>query len=130
VAGTALRKQTLATKRLSTQYSRRDEKTKPRFNKRFTRLPESVAAREILDHLDDLLTARRRGRISRAFAEKIMLAFTQVNDYRYCRYGHLHMALQAGVSELEIHILKVTSERSPRKNRSPGLAQHYDRRSS
>lgn len=65
-----------------------------------------VANRDIFGHLDDLLAARRRGRISPAFAEKIMLSVTQVNDRRYCRYGHLHMALQAGVSEPEIqHLL-------------------------
>jgi len=48
------------------------------FNKRFyTVAGFLVATREIYDHLDDILAARRWGRISRAFAEKIMLAVTK-----------------------------------------------------
>jgi AhpD family alkylhydroperoxidase len=44
----------------------------------------------------------RSGRVSRAFAEKIMLAVTQVNGCRYCAYGHSRMALREGVAPEEI----------------------------
>ncbi|MFN2290412.1 MAG: carboxymuconolactone decarboxylase family protein [Anaerolineae bacterium] len=44
----------------------------------------------------------RSGRVSRAFAEKIMLAVTEVNGCRYCAYGHTRMALKEGVSPEEI----------------------------
>jgi AhpD family alkylhydroperoxidase len=44
----------------------------------------------------------RSERVSRAFAEKIMLAVTQVNGCRYCAYGHTRMALKEGVSPEEI----------------------------
>ncbi len=46
-------------------------------------------------------TARSK-RVSRAFAEKIMLAVSQVNGCRYCAYGHTRMALKQGVSPEEI----------------------------
>jgi AhpD family alkylhydroperoxidase len=98
------------------------------FNKRlYTVCGFLVATRDIFGHLDDLLAARQRGSISRAFAEKIMLSVTQVNDCRYCRYGHLHMALQAGVSEPEIQHLLIGDLGTFPKEESIALAfaQHY-----
>jgi len=53
-------------------------------------------------HSRDLLAARREPRIDRAFAERLMLAVTQVNDCRYCRFFHARMALRAGVSPQEL----------------------------
>jgi len=53
----------------------------------------------------ELSTARRGGRVSPAFAERIMLAVTAVNQCRYCSYGHTRMALQAGLTEEEIQLL-------------------------
>jgi AhpD family alkylhydroperoxidase len=52
-----------------------------------------------------LRAAARGGRVSKAFAERIMLAVTQVNGCRYCHYGHTRAALRAGVSEAEIRSL-------------------------
>jgi AhpD family alkylhydroperoxidase len=62
---------------------------------------------DLFRHLDDLVGAVRRKRISRAFAEKIMLAVTQVNDCRYCRYVHTRTALKVGVSPDELRQMLV-----------------------
>lgn len=48
------------------------------------------------------LAAARNGLLDGAFAEKIMLAVTQVNDCRYCRYAHSRSALREGVSAEEL----------------------------
>ena len=44
----------------------------------------------------------RGERIAPAFAEKIMLAVTGVNDCTYCSYSHTRSALARGVDEAEI----------------------------
>ncbi|MDX9991200.1 MAG: carboxymuconolactone decarboxylase family protein [Anaerolineales bacterium] len=76
------------------------------FNKRIYSLPAfREAVREIISHFDELRAAFRAGRIGKAFAEKIMLAVTQVNGCRYCSYGHSRAALAAGVSEAELQQL-------------------------
>jgi AhpD family alkylhydroperoxidase len=79
----------------------------PSFNKRFytprTFLRDLWA---ILSHLSAFKDTARSQRVSRAFAEKIMMAVTEVNGCRYCSYFHTRMALQAGVTPDEIgHIL-------------------------
>ena len=61
-----------------------------------------AASREIFDHLEELRAAARSRRISRAFAEKIMVVVSQVNGCRYCSYGHARAALAAGVSSEEL----------------------------
>ena len=58
--------------------------------------------REVLSGLPSFSDTARSGRVSRAFAEKIMLAVTQVNGCRYCAFGHTRMALKEGVSPEEI----------------------------
>ena len=58
--------------------------------------------REIVCHLPQFRNAARSGRVSRAFAEKIMMAVTQVNGCRYCVYFHTKLALQEGVPPDEI----------------------------
>jgi len=60
---------------------------------------------EIFAHIEDLRKAARGGRVSKAFAEKIMLVVSQVNGCRYCNYGHTKAALAAGISEQEIRQL-------------------------
>jgi len=60
---------------------------------------------DVLAHVDDLRAASRGGLVDRAFAERIMLAVTQVNGCRYCSYGHTRMALRAGMGEKEIRSL-------------------------
>jgi len=63
------------------------------------------AVREIVAHFDDLRAASRGGRLSKPFAEKIMLTVTRVNGCRYCSYGHARAALAVGVSEIELQQL-------------------------
>lgn len=76
------------------------------FNKRiFTLATFAASARDLFAHLDGLQAAFTQRRISRPFAEKIMMTVTQVNGCRYCSYAHTRMALQAGVSESELHDL-------------------------
>lgn len=58
--------------------------------------------KEILSGLRSFRDTVRSGRVSRAFAEKIMLAVTQVNGCRYCAYGHTRWALREGVAPEEI----------------------------
>lgn len=74
------------------------------FNRRVYRSPDEFtnAIRDVLAHTDDLKSAARGKRVDRAFAEKIMLAVTQVNGCRYCDYGHTKAALKEGVHEDEI----------------------------
>ncbi|MBN1660550.1 MAG: carboxymuconolactone decarboxylase family protein [Anaerolineae bacterium] len=61
--------------------------------------------RQIAAHMGDFRQAARSGRVSRTFAEKIMLAVTAVNGCRYCAYGHSRWALEAGVEPGEIERL-------------------------
>jgi AhpD family alkylhydroperoxidase len=83
-----------------------DFMNKPTFNKRiFNFSTFAASARVLFAQLDELHLALTQHRISRAFSEKIMLAVTQVNGCRYCSYAHVRMALQAGVSELELRDL-------------------------
>jgi AhpD family alkylhydroperoxidase len=57
---------------------------------------------EILASASDFRRTARSGRISRAFAEKIMMAVTGVNDCRYCARFHAKLALKEGVPPDEI----------------------------
>jgi AhpD family alkylhydroperoxidase len=59
--------------------------------------------RQLVAHLPAFRRAARSGRVSRAFAEKIMLAVTAVNDCRYCARFHTRLARHEGVSLDEIH---------------------------
>lgn len=52
----------------------------------------------ILLSFPSILETARSRRVSRSFAEKIMLVVTQVNGCRYCDYGHTRMAVRSGVS--------------------------------
>jgi AhpD family alkylhydroperoxidase len=56
----------------------------------------------MLDHLDDVRAAHRSGRVDKAFAERIMLAVTNVNGCRYCDYFHARQALTVGIDEAEL----------------------------
>jgi AhpD family alkylhydroperoxidase len=79
----------------------------PGFHKRiFTPASFRAALNDLTEHLDDMRAARRAGRVDRAFAERVMLAVTQVNGCRYCNYAHSRMALRARVSPEEIASLQ------------------------
>jgi AhpD family alkylhydroperoxidase len=79
---------------------------KTRFSRRiYTIASFQEAVEGMLDHLPDLGAAARSGQVDKAFAERIMLAVTQVNGCRYCHYGHTRAALAAGVTPAEIQSL-------------------------
>jgi AhpD family alkylhydroperoxidase len=98
------------------------------FDKRIYR-PRTLIAdlKEMIAHMDELRAAARADRVDRAFAERIMLAVTEVNGCRYCSYAHTRVALQAGVTEDELQSLKVGDfESLPDEQRVALLfAQHY-----
>ncbi len=99
------------------------------FNKRtFTLAHFTRTLRDIFSHMDDLRGATRGGRIDHAFAEKIMLAVTQVNGCRWCSYGHSKAALAAGVSPAELQALLQQGDLSGFPEREAvalTFAQHY-----
>lgn len=79
---------------------------KTSFQKRIYTFPAFKAdVQQIFDHIEDLRRASRSGRVSKAFAQKIMLVVSSVNGCRYCCYGHSQAALAAGVSESELQSL-------------------------
>lgn len=56
----------------------------------------------IIKNLPAIITAIRSKRISRAFAEKIMLAATAVNECTLCARLHSEMAYKSGVDRSEV----------------------------
>ncbi len=56
----------------------------------------------MLAHLDDVREAHHAGRVDEAFANRIMLAVTNVNGCRYCDYFHTRQALELGINEVEL----------------------------
>lgn len=83
--------------------------------------------RRILANMGDFRDTARSGRVSRAFAEKIMLAVTAVNGCRYCAYGHTRWALQAGVQPDEVQRLLASELGEFPKEEAVALAfaQHW-----
>ncbi len=76
------------------------------FDKRIYTFPAFRAdVVQIFDHMDDLRQAARSGRVTKVFAEKIMLVVSCVNGCRYCCFGHSRAALEAGISEAELQSL-------------------------
>jgi AhpD family alkylhydroperoxidase len=98
------------------------------FNKRIFKLDTFIASvRDLFAHTDDLRAAVRHRRISRAFAEKIMLTVTRVNGCRYCSYAHARMALEAGIGEAELMQLMSGEFKDvpPHEIVALTFAQHY-----
>jgi AhpD family alkylhydroperoxidase len=85
------------------------------------------AVSEILRTSSDYKSALKSGRISHAFAEKIMLAVTRVNECRYCLYAHSRAALKAGVPEEEQNAIASGDMGYLPLEEAPALiyAQHY-----
>jgi AhpD family alkylhydroperoxidase len=101
------------------------------FDKRIFSVRSFLASlADLAAHFGDLRDARRQRRVSKAFAEKIMLAVTQVNGCRYCSYAHSLMALKAGVSDAEVAQLLAREIGSFPKEEAVALAfaQHYAER--
>jgi AhpD family alkylhydroperoxidase len=98
------------------------------FHKRIYTLPTFTAdVKNIFDHMDSLRNAAHGGRVSKAFAEKIMLVVTRVNGCRYCSYGHSRAALAAGVSDSELQKLMALELGTFPESEAVALtfAQHY-----
>ena len=81
----------------------------------------------IFRHLRRLRKTGDQKRIHPAFAERVMLAVTQVNDCRYCRFGHSRAALAAGVSQEQLSDLLAGEFDSlpPDEVVAIAFAQHY-----
>jgi AhpD family alkylhydroperoxidase len=71
----------------------------------YTIMQFNAGMQEIIIHMGELRRAARTGRVSKTFAEKIMLVVSRVNDCRYCSYAHSRAALAAGISEAELQNL-------------------------
>ncbi len=98
------------------------------FRKRvFTWKSFLTAMGDIFTHLGDISTASKSEVVDRRFAEKIMLAVTQVNGCRYCDYGHALAALRAGVTQEEIDAIRQGEFSEFLEEEIPALlfAQHY-----
>lgn len=82
---------------------------------------------ELVANMDEFRAARRAGRISPAFAERIMLTVTAVNGCRYCSYAHTRMALEAGVPPEHIQNIAEgkLGELPPEEAVALVFAQHY-----
>jgi AhpD family alkylhydroperoxidase len=83
--------------------------------------------KDVLAHMPAFMDTIRRGRVSRAFAEKVMMAVTQVNGCRYCAYFHSRMALREGVPPDEIERLLACELGGFAEEEAVGLAfaQHW-----
>lgn len=99
-----------------------------RFIKRTFTLKRFIETlRDFMAHTDDIRSAVHGRRVDRAFAEKIMLAVTQVNGCRYCNYYHTRAALKAGVSDQELQKLlsQEIGDFPEREAVALAFAQHY-----
>ncbi len=74
-----------------------------------------------------LLRAERKGEMTEAFKERLMLAVTEVNGCRMCSWAHTRIALEAGLSPEEIgNMLAGQMENVPADELPAVLfAQHY-----
>lgn len=82
---------------------------------------------DIFDHLGDLRHAIQSGRVDRAFAERVMMAVTQVNGCRYCSFVHTKAALLSGVTSEEIRAISTHEfgQVPPDQIAALMFAQHY-----
>ena len=74
-----------------------------------------------------MMRARKNGELSRQFAERLMLAVTEVNGCSLCAWGHTRAALESGMSGEEIRqLLRGETEHLP-ADEIPAIlfAQHY-----
>lgn len=82
---------------------------------------------DMLLNMQDMREAAKVKRVSRDFAERIMMAVTEVNGCRYCSYFHAQVELKAGIDRDEIdHTLAGDFKNAP-SGELPALyfAQHY-----
>lgn len=95
--------------------------------RRYTPQTFARALADVAAHMPDLRRAARDRLVSRAFAEKIMLAVTQVNDCPYCSFAHTRWALAEGVTPEEIERLAAGAVEAfpPHEAVALCFAQHY-----
>jgi AhpD family alkylhydroperoxidase len=101
------------------------------FRKRIYSVPAVIAALvDLARHGDDIRAARRSAAIDRAFAEKLMLAVTGVNQCRYCLAFHRSLAARSGLGDDEIHAVVTHrfGDLSAREVVALAYAQHYAER--
>ena len=98
------------------------------FDKRFY-TPRSLFRdlAELLARRSEIRETARSDRVSRAFAEKIMMAVTAVNRCRYCARYHTRLALQEGIPQDEIaRILSLELDDFPPEEAvALAFAQHW-----
>jgi AhpD family alkylhydroperoxidase len=98
------------------------------FDKRFY-TPRSFMRdlRGMIARRSEIRETMQSGRVSRAFAEKIMMAVTAVNRCRYCAGYHTRLALREGVPQDEIaRILALElDEFPPEEAVAMAFAQHW-----
>lgn len=66
--------------------------------------------------------------VSEAFRERLMMAVTEVNGCRYCRYYHASEALKAGISQAELEeFMKggIPEDTPPEEVQALAYAQHW-----
>jgi AhpD family alkylhydroperoxidase len=82
---------------------------------------------ELLARRSEIRGTMQSGRVSRAFAEKIMMAVTAVNRCRYCARYHTRLALEEGVPQDEIaRILALELDEFPAEEAvALAFAQHW-----
>jgi len=98
------------------------------FRKRFYTLRTFFGdLRDLVAHIPALISTIRNKRVSRLFAEKIMLSIASVNECSYCSYLHTKTALKGGVSEKEINKLLTQEIGAFPEDESVAIAfaQHY-----
>jgi AhpD family alkylhydroperoxidase len=74
-----------------------------------------------------MLRAQRKGLVTKAFQERIMLAVTEVNGCKYCNYYHTRLAMKEGISKEEIRAMRTGKNAGLPEDEALALiyAQHY-----
>ena len=74
-----------------------------------------------------LLRSQRKGLITKAFQERIMLGVTEVNGCKYCNYFHTRLAMKEGISKAEIRAMRTGKNTDLPEDEAMAFmyAQHY-----
>ncbi len=101
---------------------------KTEFDKRIHNLKtQNEDIKKFIAHSDAFIQTQLNPVISKAFAESISLAVTQVNGCKFCSYYHTQNALKAGMTEEEVgFLLSGSFDNAPKEQLEALLfAQHY-----
>ncbi len=104
------------------------EKLIPVFSKRtykFSKMMKDVAF--AIHNAPYIMKSDKNGRISKKFAEHIMLAVTAVNGCKYCSWVHTEMALKSGCNMEEVREIMGSNFKTCDEHELIALAfaQHY-----